>query len=242
MKKERLDIDRVAFIGRTYEEYEKIFGLDYRHLRKARILDCPAGAASFAAEAGRRGFDVVACDILYGLSRRALLSKGEKDIALINEKLGGVAHLYLWDYYRDRDGLISKRREALGRFAADFPRGRAAGRYVAASLPRLPFADGTFSLVLSCHFLFLYGDMLDIDFHKECLLELARVSSGDVLIFPLSGLDGDPYPHLGEVLRFLDVNGVEAGIRRAPFEFQRDANMMMRLRRKWSSEIKRRGR
>jgi hypothetical protein len=232
MKKERLDIDRVAFVGRTYEEYGRIFGLDYRQLRRGRILDCPAGAASFTAEAVRRGIDAVACDILYDLSPQALIKKGEEDILLINEKVGEVPHLYVWDYYRDRDDLISKRKQALSLFVDNFTFGRAAGRYVAASLPRLPFADGVFSLVLSGHFLFLYRDMLDIDFHKACLLELTRVSSGDVLIFPISGLDGRPYPHLEDVLHFLDANGVEAGIRRSAFEFQRGANIMMSMRKK----------
>ncbi len=232
MKKARLDIDRVAFIGRTYDEYMRIFALEESLLKQCPVLDCPAGAASFAAEAGRYGSDVVACDILYDLPPDELVAKGERDIRLIYDKIGEVPHLYVWDYYKNRDDLISMRKKALALFAEDLKRGIAQGRYVKASLPRLPFADNTFSLVLSAHFLFLYGDMLDPDFHKACLMELMRVSSGEVRIFPLSGLDLRPYRHLDEILFFLDSEGVDAEIVKVPFEFQRGANRMMRLRRR----------
>ncbi len=232
MKKDRLDLDQVAFIGRTLDEYVRIFGLDSPLLRQGRILDCPAGAASFTAEAALSGLDVVACDVLYGLPPEELVWKGEKDIKLIYDKVGEVSHLYVWDYYKDRDDLITMRKKALALFADDIASDGSARRYVQASLPRLPFADETFSLVLSGHFLFLYGDMLDLEFHKASLMELMRVSSGEVRIFPVSQLDTKPYRHIGEIISFLDSRGVEAEISRVPFEFQRGANRMMRLRRK----------
>ena len=230
MKKARLDIDRVAFIGRTYDEYMRMFALEESLMKQGRVLDCPAGAASFAAEAGRRGSDVAACDILYDLPPDKLIRKGEIDIRLIYDKIGEVPHLYVWDYYKNRDDLISMRKKALALFAEDLKGGIAQGRYIKASLPRLPFADDTFSLVLSGHFLFLYGDMLDLDFHKACLMELMRVSSGEVRIFPLSGLDLRPYCHLDEILLFLDSEGVDTEIVKVPFEFQRGANRMMTMR------------
>jgi len=61
----QLDIDRIAFFGRTYTEYRVMFGLNKQLLRQGRILDCPAGASSFAAEAHLKGIDVTACDITY---------------------------------------------------------------------------------------------------------------------------------------------------------------------------------
>jgi hypothetical protein len=232
VKKKRLDIDNVAFIGRTYDEYARIFGLDDRLLREGRVLDCPAGAASFAAEASLWGIDVVACDILYDRPREELIGKGERDIRLIYDKIGEVSHLYVWDYYKNREELIARRRQALALFARDFADDGTDGRYVKAALPNLPFEDATFSLVLSSHFLFLYGDMLDLEFHKACLTELMRVSSGEVRVFPLSGLDTKPYRNLDEILSFLDAEGIETEISTVPFEFQRGANRMMRLSRK----------
>lgn len=228
----KLDIDRIAFIGRTFAEYVRIFELDESLLRKGPILDCPAGAASFAAEAHQCGHDVIACDILYDIPIDGLTEKGERDIELIYDKVGEVSHLYVWDYYKDRDDLIAYRRKALGLFADDFANGSAEGRYVTASLPHLPFADNTFSLVISSHFLFLSGSMLDPEFHKASLMELMRVSSGEVRIFPLHGLDAKPYPYLGDVISFLQTVEIDAEITEVPFEFQRGGNKLMTLRRK----------
>jgi hypothetical protein len=53
---DHLDIDRIAFFGRTYAEYMDMFGLDESLLRQCQILDCPADASSFAAEAHKKGF------------------------------------------------------------------------------------------------------------------------------------------------------------------------------------------
>ena len=63
-KHDILDIDRIAFFGRTYSEYLSMFGLNEQLLRQGAILDCPAGASSFAAEAHQLGLDVTACDIM----------------------------------------------------------------------------------------------------------------------------------------------------------------------------------
>jgi len=208
----RLDIDRVAFIGRTFDEYVRIFDLKESLLQKGPILDCPAGAASFAAEANRAGLDVIACDILYDLALQELTRKGEEDIRLIYDKVCKVSHLYVWDYYKDIDKLIVHRKEALELFAEDFADGLSHGRYRKAELPHLPFADNTFSLVISSHFLFLYGEMLGPEFHKASIMELMRVSSGEVRIFPLNGLDAKPYTHLGEMISFLHAAGIDVEI------------------------------
>ena len=231
----RLDIDRIAFIGRTFDEYARIFALEESLLKKGPVLDCPAGAASFAAEANRAGFEVIACDIFYDLTLQQLIRKGEEDIRLIYDKVGEVSHLYVWDYYKDRDNLIARRKEALAFFADDFEEGLTHGRYKKAALPNLPFADNVFSLVISSHFLFLYGEMLGPEFHKASLLELMRVSSGEVRIFPLNGLDAKPYPYLGEMISFLHATGIDAEITEVPFEFQRGGNKMMTLRRRFAS-------
>ena len=228
-RKDRLELENVAFIGRTYREYMDMFGLDESLLRGGPALDCPAGPSSFAAEAYARGFKVVACDILYNLPADDLAAKGERDLALIGRQMDDVAHLYRWDYYGDKAGLMERRAAALKQFLADFPAGEDEGRYIHAELPRLPFADGSFRLVLSSHFLFLYGDRFGPDFHAESLLEMARVSSGEVRIYPLQGLDSRPCPHMHKVLDILRGRGVAAEIRPTPFEFLKGADRMLFL-------------
>jgi hypothetical protein len=228
-KSDGLDLDRIAFIGRTAAEYMMMFGLDKSVLEKGSVLDCPAGPSSFTAEVHRAGFNVTACDILYDVPSKMLVSKGSEDISYVFERFDEVSHLYAWGYYKNKDTVISLRKKALELFAEDFIKGSNEGRYRYAELPRLPFSDNSFSLVLSSHFLFLYGDRLDLDFHKACLKEFLRVCSREVRIFPLTGLDAKPYPPLPDVLDFLRSEDVGAEIREMPFEFQIGANKMLKL-------------
>lgn len=228
----KLDIDRIAFFGRTYAEYMDMFALDKTMIGRGRILDCPAGASSFAAEAYRIGINVTASDILYGLDAKELVEKGRKDMEHVFEKFDEVSRLYTWKYYKDKDEVMSLRSRALNVFAGDFRDGLKEGRYIQAALPCLPFPDKSFSLVLSGNFLFLYGDRLDFDFHVACIKELVRVSSGEIRIFPLLGLDFEVCPYVDEVISRLSIEGIKAEITDVPFEFQRGANKMMSLRRK----------
>lgn len=230
-ERDQLDIDRIAFFGRTYAEYIDMFALDEGLLKQGHVLDCPAGASSFAAEAHQKGIDVTACDILYDLTADKLMEKGKKDIKHVFEKFDEVTHLYVWKYYKDKDEVMALRNKVLELLVEDFTGGLREGRYVQTELPNLPFPDKTFSLVLSGNFLFLYGDRLDLDFHKACIKELLRVCSGEVRIFPLVGLDFKPYPYLDDILSSLDSNGIKAEIVEVPFEFQRGANKMTRLQK-----------
>lgn len=228
----RMDLKDVAFIGRMYREYMDIFGLDERDLLNGPVLDCPAGASSFTAEARKKGFDVTACDILFDLQAEQLQAKGRQDLVVIKQKLEETAHLFRWDYYGDMEKHMECRTQALKLFMSDYPEGRASGRYVCAELPHLPFKDRAFALVLSSHFLFLYGNRLGPVFHAQSLMELARVSSGEVRVYPLIGLDAKPYPHMHEALGLLEQEGIQAEIRPARFEFFKGADKIMVLRGK----------
>jgi len=228
---DRLQLDRVAFIGRTYDEYRSIFDLDETLLKRGPILDCASGPSSFSAEARKRGVQAVACDLLYDLPAPVLGTRGRVDIGEVFSKVDDVPHLYVWKYYKNRDEIISLRHKALDNFVADFSAGKREGRYVRAELPRLPFPDRTFSLVLVSHFLFLYGDRLDLAFHVASLKELVRVASGEVRVYPLQGLDAKPYPKMDELVLLLRAEGVETEIIGTSFEFQRGSNKLMKLRR-----------
>ncbi len=231
-KKHTLDLDRIVFIGRTYFEYLRMFDLKETDLRRGAVLDCAAGPSSFSAEAHKLGLHVTACDTLYHVTAERLAEKGRADIEHTFQKVDDVPHLYVWKYYKDRNEIIGLRHRALETFAEDFPHGLREGRYVQAELPRLPFSDRKFMLVLSSHFLFLYGDRLSPEFHCASLREMARVSSGEVRIYPLQGLDARPYPHLDEVLgRLRADDGIRSEIVPTPFEFQRGSNMLLRLYR-----------
>lgn len=225
----KLDIDRIAFIGRTYGEYINIFDLDENILSQGPVLDCAAGPSSFTAEAHQRGYDVSACDILYNLAPSELLKKGTGDIEYVFRKFNNASHLFTWMFYKDKEHVMSLRKEALRQFIGDYQQSRKNGRYKKADLMRLPYPDNKFNIVLSSHFLFLYGDRQGLDFHILCLEEMIRVSSGEIRIFPLVGLDGQPFIYLDEILSFLQSARTRPEIVKVPFEFQTGGNSMLKI-------------
>ena len=100
-------------------------------------------------------------------------------------------------------------------------------RYLAASLPDLPFGDRQFDVVVSSHFLFTYADRLDEEFHVAALIELHRVCSREVPVFPLLDQAGRrPSAMIEAVLSRLTRQGIEVrvqGVPSVPTRWQRDA-------------------
>jgi hypothetical protein len=113
--------------------------------------------------------------------------------------------------------------------AADYaPDGR---RYVAAQLPHLPFGEGWFRLTLSSHLLFVYPERLDFDGHVASLLELVRVTSGEVRVYPLVDTVGRVYPRLDEVRAALAHRAVHSELRTARCAWQPGGNQLLACRR-----------
>src|SRR5262245_29408002 len=218
-KPEQLNLDRVVFYGRSLAEYERFFNLDLAQLRGKSVLDCPSGAASFAAEAARLEVNVTAVDPFFSNSLEELRAIGQTDIEHVMDEVEKVWHLYDQGYFATIADVRATRQRSLEIFCADFPSGRVSGRYVPALLPTLPFMNGQFDLVLSGHFLFIYDDRFDYDFHLAAIRELARVSRGEVRIFPPRQMSRQPYPRLDQLRRELEQNGISSELRPSNFEF-----------------------
>ncbi|WP_338786825.1 SAM-dependent methyltransferase [Metabacillus sp. FJAT-53654] len=225
----KLDLNRIVFIGRTYEEYVQMFSLKENELKGKRILDCPSGACSFTAVVKEKGFDVTACDIAYSVPVESLLKKGLNDIAHAMESMEKIKHGYKWDFFSNIEELKYQRIRALKDCTASmkkFPR-----QYVTATLPHLPFQNNEFDLTLSAHFLFMYGDRLDYSFHLKTLKELLRVTKEELRIFPLVDLEGKRYVRLDELLSELG-SGIRFKEERVSYEFQANAHTMLKIYKK----------
>jgi len=206
-----LEFAHAGFSGSSFREYELFFNLDPNEFKGKRILDCPSGAASFATDAKKAGIDVVAVDPLFDKSLDQLRTRGTADIDHVSEKYREKQDMLYWEVFPDPEALEAQRRESLKLFCEDFVQGREEGRYLASSLPNLPFDDGEFDLVLSGHLLFLYSAYLDYDFHLRAIRELLRVGRDEVRIYPIKGLDALEYPEMERLLSDLesDCNSME---------------------------------
>lgn len=228
-KSTKLDLERIIFIGRTFEEYMDMFSLSIEKLKGKKILDCPAGACSFTALGNKLGLDVTACDIAYYHSVEDLELKGLQDIEYTMEQMEKTKSNYIWDYFKDVEGLKKHRLSALKDCVSDM---RESGeRYIPVTLPFLPFKDAEFDVILSAHFLFMYADRLDYPFHLTTLKELLRVSKEEIRIFPLVDLEEKRYEHLDKLISYLNNNGCTVEEVKVPYEFQVNANSMLKIKK-----------
>ena len=221
-------IERVVPWGRSLAEYQAMFGLSATDL-DGLILGCGDGPASFNAEMSAKGHAVVSVDPLYSASAAAIERRVGETFDEVMDQMRRHSNDYVWTHVPSVAELGRRRMAAMRRFIADYPRGKAEGRYVEASLPDLPFDGGAFDLALSSHLLFLYSEHLDMAFHIRALEEMLRVAT-EVRCFPLLQIGGTPSPHVAGVVEVFRSRGANATVEPVPYEFQRGGNRMLRLR------------
>jgi hypothetical protein len=221
-------LDQIVPWGRSFDEYRRMFALT-EHELSLRLLGCGDGPASFNAEATRRGVSVVSCDPIYRYTADQIQAR---IAATYDEVLNQTRHNteeFVWTSISSVDELGRVRMAAMTAFLQDYPPGQAAGRYLDAALPNLPFADHAFDLALCSHLLFLYSDQLGRAFHLAAVREMSRVAR-EVRIFPLLALGAKPSPLAAPVAQACRAGGFDVSIEDVPYEFQRGGNQMMRIR------------
>jgi hypothetical protein len=235
----QLELPSVSFFGRTLAEYSRFFAFDPQNLRGRDVLDVAAGPASFVAEAHARRINAVGVDPLYGAAPAELAGHVQLDYPKMFAQIRAKARLFKLKAPSAGSGQAfpslaaaeEERRSAAERFLADYATHFAHGRYVSGALPRLPFFDGTFDIVLCAHLLFVYAQRFDFDWHLAACRELVRVSAGEVRIHPLVGLDGKPYPGLPKLRRELKAAGITSEVIAVDYEFFTGTSSTLVLRR-----------
>jgi hypothetical protein len=137
---------------------------------------------------------------------------------------------FTWRHLRSPEHMGEVRLTVMERFLTDYEVGVRDGRYVAAGLPRLPFADATFDLALCSHLLFLYTEQLSLSFHVAGIVEMSRAAR-EVRIFPLLMLGNRRSTHLDDVRAELGRRGYAHEVRKVPYEFQKGGDEMLVVRR-----------
>lgn len=222
-----LKLNSVVPWGRSFDEYCRMFALRSVDLA-GRILGCADGPASFNAELTARGGRVVSVDPLYRFSAEEIQSRIADARERVEANTRQNLHAYRWDRIPSLDALCDLRMRAMNSFLDDFVSPAAAARYVPAGLPRLPFKDDSFDLVLCSHFLFLYSTTLTPEFHVAAIREMMRVGR-EVRIFPLVDLNGQPCLYLNDVLSALSASGYKGAVVPVDYEFLRGANKMLSI-------------
>jgi hypothetical protein len=222
-------LDQVVPWGRSFDEYRRMFALDEVD-PAARIVGCGDGPASFNAEATRRGLAVTSCDPIYRWDAMQIQSRIAVTYDEVLEQTRQNVDEFVWTSITSVEELGRLRMSAMNEFLADFPRGKVEGRYIEAELPTLPFANASFDLALSSHFLFLYTTQLGGAFHRAAVREMCRVAH-ESRIFPLLALGRQRSPFVEVIADELGHSGFTVSIERVPYEFQCGGNEMMRIQR-----------
>ena len=226
------ELSSFAFFGRTLAEYTRFFSLAPEALRGRAVLDVAAGPSSFTAEANQAGIAAVAVDPLYGCPLRALAAHVQLDYARTLAQMRAKPELLRFKSFASIDEAEASRRAAAAGFLADYEDGFLQGRYRGGALPRLPFEDRSFDLVLCAHLLFIYQRMLGYGFHLAACRELVRVSRGEVRIHPVCGPDGRSYAEFPRLRADLEKAGITAEIVTVDYEFfaGSDSTLILRAR------------
>ncbi len=227
----QLDLKSIALIGRTFEEYYNIFDLKNNLLKNEIILDVASGVSSFCAEANRQGFNVTASDKIYTFSTTEIEQKCREDLEMIIKQLPGVADLYVWDFFKDIESLKTQREKAYRSFIEDF-KSHGTNIYVSVEYPSTDFLNEQFTISLMSHFLFLYEDKLNYDFHKRTIRELLRITSKEIRIFPIVNLKGEKSSLVHTLMQDKDFEPFQITIKKVGYEFMKNGNEMMVIKKK----------
>jgi len=216
-----MKLENVVPWGRNLEEY-RAMGLFTPNDAKKKILGCGDGPASVNAELTKLGVDITSIDPIYQFSKKAIQKRVEETSVIVAEELRKNRDDFVWKNIADVDALVRLRLRAMDYFLDDYSEGKKESRYRHEELPQLAFKDKEFDLAWSSHFLFLYSEHFDLEFHKKALLEMLRVAD-EVRVFPLFSLRNEKSPHLQTVLDFLEEQGFFWKIKKSEYEFQKGA-------------------
>lgn len=219
-----MKLESVVPWGRSKSEYIRMFLLTEDDLNK-KILGCGDGPSSFNSELNGNAISI---DPIYGFSKEEINTRIAETKEIIREQLESNSNDFLWNEFQNVDDLCNSRLTSMANFLEDYNKGKREGRYVKGSLPYLPVEAGRFQLALSSHFLFLYSNDLDLDFHIKSIIEMLRVSE-EVRIFPVLDLNGKESVHLAGVLQYLDKKKIKYEIKKSMYEFQKGADAVLNI-------------
>lgn len=225
-----MKLDKVVPFGRSLDEYIKMFDLSPEDLQK-RILGVGDGPASFNAEGTIKGFKITSIDPIYQFDGAEIKQRFDAVVDNIINQIIATPNNWVWSYHKNPQQLKASRIKTTETFLADYQKSKQNGRYLAQELPNLDFADQTYDLALCSHFLFLYSEQCDRNFHVAAIEEMLRVSK-EVRIFPLLTLMQETSPYLDFVIDKFNNLGYSASTVRVPYELQPGANEMLVIKLK----------
>lgn len=220
-------LSKVVPWGRSYEEYISMFSLSPSELSKP-ILECNDGPASFNSILHKQNGSIISVDPLYSCTPEQIQTRIDETYDTVLEQARENRDEFVWNHITTVEELGKIRMTAMNMFMKDYEKGKKENRYINASLPKLPFHDKKFNTALCSHFLFLYSEQLNEEFHFESIKELCRVAKV-VKIFPVLELGSVKSRHLEAIISRLKNENFRVRLKKVAYEFQKGGNEMLEI-------------
>lgn len=213
--------------GRNLEEYRSMFNLADYDLDK-RIISFGDGPASFNSEMTMLKKSVVSIDPVYRFSADELKKRIEETKDIVIEQIKNNLENFVWTNIKNIQELKEVRLSAMDSFLEDFEVGKSEYRYLNHEMPnKTTFADLSFDLGLSSHFLILYSQ-LSLEFHISTITEMLRVAK-EIRIFPILNLDAKKSELLDDIIKHFQTSFI-VNIEKVSYEFQKKGNEMLTIK------------
>ena len=225
-----MKLENVVPWGRNLEEYKNMFLLSNEDLQTKKILGCGDGPSSFNQEVTKLNGSITSIDPIYQFTKDEIQKRIDETSSVISEQIKQNQNDFVWSNIKNVDELIDIRLTAMSNFIKDYENGKKEKRYIHQELPKLSFENNSFDIVLSSHFLFLYSEHFNLQFHIDSILEMCRVSKQSVKIFPLLDLKNQKSEYLEPILDILKNKGFKTKIVKTNYEFQKGANELLEIK------------
>lgn len=210
------------------KEYKLMFQLNDSDIKK-KIAGFGDGPASFNYEATKQGYSVTSFDPIYQFSENDLKKRMEEVRIMVMQQMKENKDNYVWTNIRSLEELEDIRMSAMRLFLSDYQQGKTEKRYIYHELPnKLPYADNTFDIGLSSHFLLMYTT-LGYDFHVQAMTEMLRICK-EIRVFPIVDLDANHTELISKVIEYFK-NYYDVEITDTSYRFQKGANKLLVIRK-----------
>ena len=98
----------------------------------------------------------------------------------------------------------------------------------------MPFADDTFDLTLVSYFLFAYEEKFSYEFHRDAILDLTRITLGEVRLYPTVTLEAEQSTYIPRLLCDPALDHLQFEEVMTDFEFLLNSNRFLRIIKKSS--------
>ncbi|WP_413441828.1 hypothetical protein [Synechococcus sp. MIT S1220] len=201
------------------------------------ILDCSSGASTLVAYLNRLGINIKGLDPLYKHNIRELMSKVYYDQQILKQKI-------LNEYPDNRLEIEKTFLHASNHhaeFISDYKMNRV--NYLFDSYPKLNLNNNSFDSVFTSNYLFTYSskesggisedtNALSYSYHEKSFLELVRVSSSEIKIFPVDKLESpthELHPYLNRILKKYS-NLIKCDLSLSPsFAYNKDKRLLITI-------------